>query len=345
METLTAALDEPNAFPAGIFWFVRPNDTPLVTVRNFLELAASKDIGAHLIAVPTFDELAGDLLLLGPPLPEDTAAKLKDPRADRRYFSAPPIKRDGTYPVLRLNAIPITLPSVCRLIVCQIGGSAAVYEAVQEAHADVIVARRAQGVLAFGDDDELRRIFEPFDITEFGLFDIEERRFAYESAELGLCYDALVRALTRQRPLLPGRPGRSKTLKADAHSVNQSLLEPLRSAAGAVSGTIPGTSLAWAEAVHVRIQQRLGQAWLCFEPMVWAEHSDDDVTALIRAEFLRNRRVRRYNRQTNELLVAWEHVLMAGQPEASVHAFGSVTGVDACFRLVGRAAHSRKDRT
>jgi len=66
METLRGALDQSNPFPAGVFWFVRPNETPLAAVGDFLALAAAKDVAAHLVTVPTFDELAGDLLLLGP---------------------------------------------------------------------------------------------------------------------------------------------------------------------------------------------------------------------------------------------------------------------------------------
>jgi hypothetical protein len=344
MDALEDALNRSNPFPGGLFWFTRPGDEPLPRVQRLLDRAATAGVEAHFVVVPTFDELAGDLLVLGPDLPPDVVARLEDPRAARRRCPSPPVRLGGDYPVVRLNALPLGTPSSSRLIACNIGGIAEVRTAVEEAGADVIVARRHQGVLAFGDDKVLRRTFDAFAITEFGLFDLEDRRFGYDSAELGLCYDALMRALVRERPLLPAHPGRTRTLIVHRDTADDPLFDPLQKATCTITGTIPGTELPWAEGVVLRIERRMGRTWLCYEPIVWAAKTEDTALASLRSEFLRNRLVRRYNRQANDLLGAWQHVLTGGPPEASLRAFGEINGVDASFCIAGRGAHSWKER-
>ena len=66
--------------------------------------------------------------------------------------------------MVRLNALPalpvVQTPSVCRRVVCQIGGYPEVRDAVEQAGVDVRVARTYAGVLAFGADADVRAAFE-----------------------------------------------------------------------------------------------------------------------------------------------------------------------------------------
>lgn len=152
------------------------------------------------MGVETFDELLGDMLLLVNDVPEDVAARLN--RRALRVSDAPVIGTEGSWPVLRLNALPLLAwPTQCRRVVCNIAGVAAVREVVARSGADIIATRRQAGVLAFGSDGEVRKAFEGRGITDFDLYSIEARRLRYEGAELGLLYGALARSLTRERGL------------------------------------------------------------------------------------------------------------------------------------------------
>lgn len=71
------------------------------------------------------------------------------------------------------------------------------HEAVERAGVDLIVARRQQGVLAFGSDADLRAAFGPHSITAFDLHTIETKRLRYDSAERGLLREALTHSLAK----------------------------------------------------------------------------------------------------------------------------------------------------
>ena len=103
---------------------------------------------------------------------------------------------------MRLNALLVVqTPSVCRRVVCQVGGYAEARDAVEQAGVDVLVARMQAGVLAFGADADVRTAFEAHGITDFDLHTIETKRLRYESGERGLLREALARAIVRQRGL------------------------------------------------------------------------------------------------------------------------------------------------
>ena len=121
----------------------------------------------------------------------------------RRWTPAPrPVGRKG-WPVVRLNALPLVkVPTVCRRVVCDVGGTAEVRAAIDEARLNVLGARTKAGVLAFGSDGDVRKVFERHGIAEFDLHTIEARRLRYDSAERGLLREAMTRAIVRGRGLV-----------------------------------------------------------------------------------------------------------------------------------------------
>ena len=343
MDALLNSARQESPFPGGLFWFVRPRSQLLPSVVQLLSEVAGTDTDVCVVTIPTFDEAASDLLLLVPDVPIPLLAKLDSGDQPGRKFNPPQIRQAGTPPILRLNALPVELPRSCRLIDCQVGGTAAILEAVREADADVLVARRRKGVLAFGDDEELRRVFEPFNITEFGLYDLEMRRFHYDSAELGLCYEALLLALSRDSVLKALQTSRRRLLYVDPTCGRDPRVGVLRKATGSVTGIIPNTNLAWSEGIDISLQARLGELWLCLTPTIWSELSEIESTNNVRKSFIRTRLSKRYNRQMNTLLGAWGTVLTNGADPAEVSAFGISTGVDAVFKIGVRPARSLRD--
>jgi hypothetical protein len=92
------------------------------------------------VRVENFDEALRDLVRLQSGI--DTAA-LDAFATERRRWSAAPRPSGGRgWPVVRLNALPlIHTPTVCRRVLCQIGGYDDVRKAVECAGADVLFAR------------------------------------------------------------------------------------------------------------------------------------------------------------------------------------------------------------
>ena len=108
-----------------------------------------------LVKVENFDEALCDLMRLI----KGVDRKILDAFAfeRRRWSTAPYPEGSRGWPVVRLNALPVLqTPTVCRRVVCRIGGLAEARDAVSLAEVDIPIARTRVGVLAFGGDADVR---------------------------------------------------------------------------------------------------------------------------------------------------------------------------------------------
>jgi NAD-dependent SIR2 family protein deacetylase len=123
MDALDEAASRPCAFPAGLFWLHRGEEAPLARVNLMIAHAAANGIEAAVVRIENFDEALRDSVRLMEGLDMSSLDAFAAER--RRWSPAPrPVSRRG-WPVVRLNALPvIEAPSVCRRVVCSIGGTA-----------------------------------------------------------------------------------------------------------------------------------------------------------------------------------------------------------------------------
>lgn len=337
MDALEEALEQPSPFPSGLFWLHRGEDPPLPRVDRLLARAAEKAVEAALVPVENFDEALRDLVRLISNI--DTSELNSFATERQRWSGAPrPGGRRG-WPVVRLNALPVAhAPSVCRRLVCQIGGLAEVREAVEQANVNVIVARTQAGVLAFGSDAELRVAFEGRGITDFDLHTVEIQRLRYDSGERGLLRDALTRAVVRQRGLnVIRRRGTDLLAPVDPQ---EGAWTPLQRLVGTLSGTVKDhPEMRWREGIGTRLDWADDRLWLLIEPRTVFDGITDD-NKVAAADFARERAVRRYNRQLNDLIAFWADQL--AQNESELRALGIGDGVDATFRLSPDTGYSRR---
>lgn len=348
MDALEAAIDQGNGFPQGLFWIARSGGfAPRVaTLLDKARAAGVRD--AHLIEVPTFDELLADVVGQCQQLSEDETALLN--QHARRVSDAPLVINNNGWPVIRLNAIEVVrFPNTCRLVKVEIGGMKEVRETITATDADIIASRRKAGVLMFGSDGEAQRAFPD---GEFDIYMLEVRRLRYPSPELSLIYDALVRALVRERPLLAGYRAHHPVLFVDPSRQSDPIFQPLKQAAGSVCGVLNTVDIPWSEAVSLRLSYRMNKLWLVFEPTVWPEYPvdesrDEEVVRRGREvvkEFQRERAAKRYNKAWNGVLEAWCSVFCGGKKAATLHSFGISCGMDAQFTLSPITGFSRRQR-
>ena len=337
MDSLDRAIAEPNAFPAGLFWLHRSDDSPLPRVAHLLRRARNGGIEAALVSIDNFDEVMRDLIRLIGGL--DTSAL--DTFAQARYVWSPAPIPSGrkAWPVIRLNALELkTTPSVCRLVACNIGGTAEVREAVRRAEVNVIAVRSQHGVLAFGADADIRTAFERFGIEGFGIHALDQWRQRYDSTERGLLREALTSALERQGALAAIRR-RHSDLLAPRNPMHTEWSR-LKEIVGTTTGTVTGhPDLRWREGVGVRLDWANDRLWMLFDPRIVLDGLDD-ANRFAAAEFARERTATRYNRKLNEMLEFWsQHLSQSG---AELRAIGTGDGVDAVFQLSARTAGSRR---
>ncbi len=336
MDALDQALERASRFPGGLFWLLRGEGLPLPRVSRLLLKAAAKGVDGGLVTIENFDETLRDLVRLCDGL--DTRA-LDAFASSRKIWSPAPRPSGGRgFPVIRLNALELkTSPSVCRRLNCAIGGHADVVAAVEAAGVEVLATRTHEGVLAFGSDANVRKAFEAHGITEFDLHEL--KRLRYESQERGLLREALSRALARERAMTLNRR-RSTDLLAPA--TPDARWSPLKTLVGALAGTVPAhPELGWQEGVAVRIDWADDRLWLLFEPRtVFLGATEENKAAA--TDFARERAVRRYNRELNELISFWADLLSGGGAE--LRALGVSAGVDAVFELGRSTGYSKRAR-
>lgn len=329
MDALEEAARTTGSFPAGLFWIVRSDGIVFERVAKLIELARARGTDAHLVEVETFDELLGDMFTQLHDVPDDVAQQVGK-RVER--FSYAPMPDDaGTYPAIRLNALPITeLPTVCRLLECTVGNTEAVMEAIRSSGENVVATRRRIGVIGFGSDAAIRRTFDPYVITNFDVHQIEFKRLAFDSAEFSIVSAALARALTRGRGLrsIRKRSGYRLTAENGADASFARIKKLLN-----VSGTVPGTSILARPALDVRLDVRFGRAWLLMEPTIMFDGASSPSDVEKARDYVRERLAKLYNHQYSELLDAWIERLFDSENELRISALGIADGLDAVFAI------------
>ena len=339
MSALEEALENVSPFQAGLFWLHRGEDGPQDRVCSFLAAASAKGVEGGLVRIENFDEALRDLVRLVPGL--DTS-KLDEFASERSVVSSPPrVSGNRGYPVIRLNSLEVkSLPTICRRVACDIGGSSEVVEAISKADVNVLATRSAKGVLAFGEDSDVRAALSHASIREFDLHEIEKRRLRYDSQERGLLKHALSQALAREHGLTLKRR-RSVDFLAPTDPTDENWA-PLKFIVGGLSGCVPSESdLTWREGIAARLEWADDKLWVVFEPRTLMEGVTDENHAAA-TDFSRERSVKRYNRFLNELISFWGDLLAADGRE--LRALNASSGVDAAFVLGTTTSYSRRSR-
>jgi hypothetical protein len=343
LNALEEAIDEGRGYPGGLFWFQRSDSRCLPAVRDLIAKAARSGIQAELLEVQTFDELLGDVIKQFEELPRDIAVKLD--RYGSRVTDIPLVLPGQGWPVIRTNALPVTeWPTMCRRIVCDIGGTKEVRETIEKRAAKIVGARSKVGVLAFGKDAEIRKVFSPFHITDFDCHAIEPKKLRSESTELGLLRAALAHALHTKRPFLVKKTGSEHILQIDFTRASPSDLASLKECAGGqLNGKIPNTSVDWSEALKIKLDYQMGRLWLLMEPTIYFGEIIEPEQRYTVAGFIRERLAVRYNRQWNVFIEAWLTLLMGNKRDMQLRTFGIEDGIDAAFSLTRITAFSRRN--
>jgi hypothetical protein len=339
MEAIRQGLDGPGGYANGLYWFVRSADTPSPAVESLIEGARAKGISAHLIRYESFDDLFGRLLTpYVLPAHLDEVLKKAQPQPRLSPFAVP-ARSAGGFPVLRLNALLLeSYPTTARRIgVSGIGGTREVKDAIVAAGVDAIAHRRHDGIVAFGADAALRTAFASFSPTDWDQAPLDP--LAGPPTDVGLLYDAIVRAIARRSPFLIPQ---SRVLAVDPSQQDEGALAELRAAAGGLAGTIPKTTLGWFEAVELRLEARFNALWLIFQPTVWADREADTAERYVRGDFIRERLAGRHNRVSYPFVAAWAEILSAGVAECSAFGLAAGTGFDATFKIDATTAYARR---
>ena len=337
MNALEEALNWSDAFPNGFFWLHRGDENPFPRVSNLMAKALDANIDCGIVRISNFDEILRDLVRLVDDL--DTTV-LDSLASERRIRSASPVPsgRRG-WPVVRLNALEVTeTPSTCRRVVCKIAGTSEVRKAVRQANANVIAVRSRAGVLAFGSDTDVRKVFQPYDIQDFGIHSFDPQRQRNDSTERGLLTDALTRAVEQQLFLKTIHRGRRSLLVPN--NPEEQRWSSLKSIVGSLEGTLSEQpAIRWREGIEICLDWADDRLWLLFEPRtIFNKRTVESRFAA--SSLARERTFNRYNRKVNQLFDFWDTYM--SQNGGLLKAFASGEGINAVFRIASVTGFSRR---
>ncbi|RYG95841.1 MAG: SIR2 family protein [Alphaproteobacteria bacterium] len=373
MDALNSVLDESSPFPNGLYWVAPSVSRLLPAVVAFLERAQSVSVDVAIVECTTFDELAAEMLgqaELPPPLldhvmlgrPTPRLVPVQVPTAEARRF---PVLR---YSALVVEAMPL---SARRIRLAESTTSAAVRIILKEKRCRATVAANGRELAVFGNDQEVLAALGALGAEIAGVVELSPER---DSWALGLLYDALIRALSRHRPLIPRlrRSGHSLVVSSPrdddaSRSRNDAqALAALRRAYGAnLTGKVPTLGFPFQEGVSVKLEQVDGRWWCGFEPYTFVQlprdnsigsENPDALAAPGRSrgnlhfervgdpagDWRRERWAQKYNKQWSDIIGAWAR-LLTDTPDGKVRAFGLAegSGIDAVFELLPVTGWSR----
>ena len=375
MEALNSVLREAVPFPNGLYWVTSSASRLLPEVTQFLEHARLAGVDVAVVECKTFDELAADVIkhIDLPPVLMD---HIMQGRAAPRLVPVQlPSAEARQFPVLRYSAILIeSLPLVARrMTLANSTTSLAVRALLKEKRCKAVVAANGRELAVFGRDEEIVAALAPLGAQIAGTVALDAIK---DSWALGLLYDALIKALSRHRPLIPRfkRSGHSLIVAApqesegqDKISLRTQKLSQLRAAyESALTGIVPKLGFPFYEGVFLKLEQIEARWWCGFEPYTFVDiprlelpdqairidPGSAEQNPLIMpferrggdpaGDWRRERWAPKYNKHWAAIIDAWAAMLASTQ-DGTVCAFGldESAGVDAVFTVAQVTGWSR----
>ena len=349
MKMFHDALSQNNAFPQGLYWTVPRISDVADQVVEFIREARAKGVAAHLVPIGTFDVMVSKLWKQTPKRDASLDAKVRTAIAGPVNIALPP--KGTSYPLLRTNALPVIRPPrKCGVV--DFNGSltfSEMYEAMAEHRPDAILTYTDK-VLFWGNENEVRRTLKADQIRSIGTEEILEPVSAIaESGFLKSFFEqALAKALCEGKPLLLRKRNRTFYLVVDYTKTKDPVFSPLAQALAFkgnpafLSGRVPRHGAAhWAEALSIRLEEKGGRLWLLLRPEIWGKPLSERENA---SQFIRQKRLYRYNTQSSAILDAWIRILFGAVGKGAQAEVSCYSDADfpADFTIGTRTAYSHR---
>jgi len=352
MSMFREALDQNNAYPYGLLWFVTKGATVENNVLQLIEYARKRGVRAHIVKTDTFDETLSKVWRQVEKKPQKLDEKVRAARIMNVSIPLPSVGRN--FPILRTNALPVlTLPSHCGMV--EITSAITYDQLVRNAikKSPDVVWTYTDKILFWGDSEEAVKILPADGERYIGRCDINDgEEFLSESTFIkGFFERAIAHALCDRKPLLLRRGWNKRYFAVVRHDATKDKLfsqlryelKEGRTNQNSIAGNVPGLKdVTWAESVSIRLEIRAGNSWLMLRPDIWIKPLERRQEA---REFLRQRLLRRYNPKSYEILNSWIKILLGSVGSAStskIYCF-QFSDYSGTFEIGTRTAYSHKN--
>ena len=314
MAMFNSALEQNNAFPQGLFWLTPRLSDVTDSVHELISSAREKGVRAHIIETGSFDIILLKMWRQLPEKPEKLNLKVRTAKALPVSIPLPP---PGTrYPILRTNALAITeWPRQCASVDYAAPMTfRELKDKVWEHQPNAILSYTDQ-ILFWGDPNEIYKILDKEKVKAIKDYNFDDSIASVaQSGIIKSFFDqAVAQSLCQDKPLLLRRKNRTYYAVVNHKEINNLLLQPLKDALGYqnkpgyITGSVTGLNkVFWAEALSIKLEERNGSLWLLIRPDIWVTPLSERENA---TDFLRSKKLHRYNNQSYQLLDAWIRVL------------------------------------
>jgi len=348
MSMLREAINQNNAFPHGLFWSVPRLCGVERGVWEVIAYAKSKGVRTGVVETGTFDEMLSKIWRQVKDKPQVLDGKVRTSSAARVSIPLPPPGRQ--FPILRTNALPvIKTPPHCGAVELE---GAVTFGELQEKcieHSVNAIWTYTDKILFWGNKEEIIKILPADKSTTTKVYDIEDgQRLAAESTFVRSFFEeALVTALCHGKPLFVRRKNRTHYAVVQSDASNDKLFSRLRNELGYehkqgyIAGTVTGLrDVTWAECVSIQLEERGGSLWVMLRPDIWIKPLARRQEA---QDFLRQRRLHRWNKQSYHILDAWIEILLGEVGSGNAVKVSCLQDADysAEFEIGTRTAYSR----
>ncbi len=331
MKMFRQAIDQNNAFPQGLIWTVPRIKGVSDGIIELINYARKKGIRSHLVETGTFDEMLSKIWRQLKVKPQEIEAKVRT--ASIGSVSIPLPTPGKQYPILRTNALPvIKAPTSCGMIELTNPISFRdLKEKIIEGRPNAVLTYTDK-VLFWGDENEIVKILPKDEIKGIQRYEFNDTAQSVADSTFVKSFfeEGLAKAIVQGNPLSLRRTrNRTYYIVVCSDKANGEIFSPLRDVLdfkgkpGYITGNVPGLpDVTWAEAVSLRLEERGGKLWVMLRPDIWIKPLDKRQEA---REFLRKRRLYRYNNKSYKLLDTWIGILLGS--------VGAGAGVDiSCFK-------------
>lgn len=315
MSMFRNALDQNNAFPHGLFWTVPRISETEKNVLQLIAYAKEKNVRAHLVETGTFDEMLSKIWRQTKNKPQAMDDKVRTAHVERVSIPLPAPGKQ--FPILRTNALPVlTPPAHCGMVDLD---STITFSELREK----IIEKSPNAILAYtdkilfwGNREEVVKVLPADKIKAITPFAFEDGAHSASASTFVKSFfeEALATALCRGKPLFLRRKKRTYHAVVRYNAANNPLFSGLRNVLdykgkpGNITGNVPGLKdVIWAESVSIRLEERGGRLWVMLRPDIWIKPLAKRQEA---RNFLRKRRLYRYNNKSYHLLDAWIEILL-----------------------------------
>lgn len=352
IEILEDAINTPNSFPQGLFWFCNNKENVLPRVLKLIENAKKKGIEADFVDSVTFDDTFSDIIKVFDNVPLDLQNYLN---SNKSRITIKPITDKGIgFPVIRMNAIPIIeYPSIARLIDCEIGGIKELKEAIRNTKSEIIAIRKKEGVIGFGSDSEFQNALNNFSIRNKSIYQFAEKSLQYEDSVIkDLFLTSICKSFTQNIELRHTKKGVDNYIFPNikystniffTYLNNLKIKNYNREENHQIHGNIPNTSLKWVDAIKLNLSYNFSTLYLIITPTIIAQKTGDIIEQKKAAAFIKEKNAQRLNESFNNILDAWIKTLFKGEinKDVIIESHKDIDGISAKFKISTRTIYSR----